>query len=254
MNFTCPSTALGLGSGERAGRLPAGPGKNRWAAGGAQERVEEVDADKAAFAAHRLVLLDPALVGKWRIRNGVNGARPFLRWSGTGEMLAQLEDEPTGRAADVEDVGKRILGNFLGVPHTNLGDIREAVVVLAPDLTPSKTAQLEPGQVLAFATAAGGRTSHAAIMARSLGIPAVVGLGEGHGVNLAQAQEAIVDGTRARWFVRGRRTGNVCGKGKGIPGTAASLNSLRNTCPNPDGRRARLLAQWLPRRPGAAGG
>lgn len=216
-----------------------------------QERVEEeVDADKAAiFAAHRLVLLDPALVGEVeaRIRDGVNGAQAiFAVVRELVEMLAQLEDEYLReRAADVEDVGKRILGNFLGVPHTNLGDIREAVVVLAPDLTPSETAQLEPGQVLAFATAAGGRTSHAAIMARSLGIPAVVGLGEGHGVNLAQAQEAIVDGTRGEVVLNPREEDweRLRERERAYRERRRHLNSLRELpAQTPDGRRVRLLA------------
>ncbi|HHY36809.1 MAG TPA: phosphoenolpyruvate--protein phosphotransferase [Firmicutes bacterium] len=166
-----------------------------------QRVAREIGEDKAAiFGAHQLVLQDPALVDEVekRIRQGTNGAQAIAAVaSELAEMLAQLEDEYLReRAGDIRDVGERILRNFLGVAEASLAHLQEPVVVFARDLTPSETAQLRPDRVLAFATIAGGRTSHVAIMARSLEIPAVVGLGEKVAAALPGAREAIIDGTR----------------------------------------------------------
>jgi len=79
------------------------------------------------------------------------------------------------RAADVRDIGKRLLKNILGLPIVDLGSITEEVILVAADLTPSETAQLNLKKVLGFITDIGGRTSHTSIMARSLEIPAIVG-------------------------------------------------------------------------------
>jgi phosphotransferase system enzyme I (PtsI) len=83
-----------------------------------------------------------------------------------------------GRAADLFDIEKRILRNLLGQRREQLRHLQEPVIVLAHDLTPSETAALDPSKVIAFATEAGGRASHTAIMAGALEIPAVVGLGK----------------------------------------------------------------------------
>ena len=79
------------------------------------------------------------------------------------------------RAADIKDIKKRILAHLLGVKVNDPSTIDEQVVIIAEDLTPSDTAQLDRNFVKGFATNIGGRTSHSAIMARSLEIPAVVG-------------------------------------------------------------------------------
>lgn len=90
--------------------------------------------------------------------------------------LEELNDEYLKeRAADVRDIGKRLLKNILGLPIVDLGSITEEVILVAADLTPSETAQLNLKKVLGFITDIGGRTSHTAIMARSLEIPAIVG-------------------------------------------------------------------------------
>src|SRR5262249_15891910 len=82
------------------------------------------------------------------------------------------------RAVDLFDIEKAILRNLLGERLENLQQLKEPVVVLAHDLTPSQTAALDPKHVHAFATEAGGRASHTAILAGVLNIPAVVGLGK----------------------------------------------------------------------------
>ncbi|NIG98765.1 MAG: phosphoenolpyruvate-protein phosphotransferase PtsI [Serratia symbiotica] len=90
--------------------------------------------------------------------------------------LEELDDEYLKeRAADVRDIGKRLLRNMLGMPIVDLSTIQDAVILVATDLTPSETAQLNLKKVLGFITDLGGRTSHTSIMARSLELPAIVG-------------------------------------------------------------------------------
>ncbi|HDU8545769.1 TPA: phosphoenolpyruvate-protein phosphotransferase PtsI [Morganella morganii] len=92
--------------------------------------------------------------------------------------LEGLDDEYLKeRAADVRDIGNRLLKNILGMPIIDLSAIAEEVILVSKDLTPSETAQLNLKKVLGFITDIGGRTSHTSIMARSLEIPAVVGTG-----------------------------------------------------------------------------
>lgn len=92
------------------------------------------------------------------------------------KMLEQLEDPYLReRASDFRDIGNRLLKNVLGIKIVDLSDIAEEVVLIANDLTPSETAQINLDKVLGFVTDIGGRTSHTSIMARSLEIPAIVG-------------------------------------------------------------------------------
>src|SRR5699024_3685251 len=95
-------------------------------------------------------------------------------------MFEAMEDNPymQERAADIKDVTKRVMSHLLGVKLPNPAMINEEVIVVAHDLTPSDTAQLDRRYVKAFVTDIGGRTSHSAIMARSLEIPAIVGTKE----------------------------------------------------------------------------
>lgn len=99
------------------------------------------------------------------------------------------------RAADLRDVGARIIRRLQGGETLSLPKMEEECVVVADDLAPSVTAQLDQDKVLGFVTAKGGETSHTAILARSLGIPAVVGLGE-EIFKFAEGELLIVDGTQ----------------------------------------------------------
>ncbi|OOR99778.1 phosphoenolpyruvate--protein phosphotransferase [Haemophilus paracuniculus] len=91
-------------------------------------------------------------------------------------MLADIDDEYLKeRAGDIRDIGNRLLRNILGMHIVDLGDIQEESILVAYDLTPSETAQLNLDKVLGFITDIGGRTSHTSIMARSLELPAIVG-------------------------------------------------------------------------------
>lgn len=99
------------------------------------------------------------------------------------------------RGSDIEHIGDRILMNLAGKGHEGISDIKEEVIVVAHDLAPTDTAQMVRGKVLGFLTDIGGRTSHTAIMARALEIPAVVGL-EDISQMVTNGDTVIVDGTR----------------------------------------------------------
>ncbi len=145
----------------------------------AAETLGEEEAQ--VFDAHLMVLSDPEMIGsiETSIRDKKTNAEAGLTevtdmFIG---MFEAMEDNPymQERAADIKDVTKRVLSHLLGVKLPNPSMIDEEVVVVAHDLTPSDTAQLDRRFVKAFVTDIGGRTSHSAIMARSLEIPAIVG-------------------------------------------------------------------------------
>lgn len=137
--------------------------------------------DKAEiFEAHLLVLNDPELISQIidKIQNEHVNAEFALQEvvNMFVSMFEALDNEyMKERAADIRDVAKRILSHLLGVTIPNPSLISEEVIMIAEDLTPSDTAQLNRQYVKGFTTNIGGRTSHSAIMARSMEIPAVVG-------------------------------------------------------------------------------
>ncbi|MFP5111086.1 phosphoenolpyruvate--protein phosphotransferase [Bacillaceae bacterium C204] len=141
----------------------------------------ELGADKAAiFEAHLLVLSDPELHSpiEDKIQSDKVNAESALKETADMfiMMFEQMDNEyMQERAADIRDVTKRVLAHLLGVQLVNPSMIAEEVIIVAEDLTPSDTAQLNKQFVLGFTTNIGGRTSHSAIMARSMEIPAVVG-------------------------------------------------------------------------------
>lgn len=142
---------------------------------------KDLGADKAAiFDAHLLVLADPELINPIsdKIQSDKVNAEYSLNETASMfiTMFEQMDNEyMKERAADIRDVTKRVLSHLLGVHIPNPSLIAEEVIIIAEDLTPSDTAQLNPVYVKGFTTDIGGRTSHSAIMARSLEIPAIVG-------------------------------------------------------------------------------
>ncbi|WP_163856502.1 phosphoenolpyruvate--protein phosphotransferase [Paenibacillus elgii] len=98
------------------------------------------------------------------------------------------------RAADIRDIGGRLLSSLRGGTQVRLSELREPVILVADDLAPSDTVQLDPRVVLAFVTRVGGKTSHTAILARSLGIPAVVGAGDALDA-VRNGETLVVDGS-----------------------------------------------------------
>ena len=143
--------------------------------------TKELGEDKAEiFAAHLLILEDPELINpiKDKIANDRVNAEFALNEVAVMfvSMFENMENQyMKERAADIKDVTKRVLANLLGVSISNPSMISEEVIIIAEDLTPSDTAQLNRKYAKGFTTDIGGRTSHSAIMARSLEIPAVVG-------------------------------------------------------------------------------
>ncbi|EXN51413.1 phosphoenolpyruvate-protein phosphotransferase [Staphylococcus aureus DAR5824] len=159
----------------------------------------QLDADKAAiFDAHLLVLDDPELIQpiQDKIKNENANAATALTDVTTQfvTIFESMDNEyMKERAADIRDVSKRVLSHILGVELPNPSMIDESVVIVGNDLTPSDTAQLNKEFVQGFATNIGGRTSHSAIMSRSLEIPAIVGT-KSITQEVKQGDMIIVDG------------------------------------------------------------
>ncbi|MBM7614394.1 phosphoenolpyruvate--protein phosphotransferase [Alkaliphilus hydrothermalis] len=152
-----------------------------------REQIQEIR-EKASteqrniLEAHIMILEDPELVKTVETKIQSEKINSEAALQTTLEMFVAIfeamEDEyMKERAADIRDVGQRLLMNLLGKEQLNLKNLKEPVILVARDITPSDTAQMDPEKVMGFLTDIGGRTSHSAIMARSMEIPAVVGLG-----------------------------------------------------------------------------
>ncbi len=146
-----------------------------------EQRLSAKEAD--VFRAHLMMLSDPMLEESVldKINNSKMNAAKAVK-EATAEIagiLASLDDEyMRERAADVKDVGGRVLDNVTGNVRVSLNNLRDEVVVFANDLTPSDTATMDMKYVKGFVTEVGGRTSHTSIIARIMGLPAIVGTGD----------------------------------------------------------------------------
>ncbi len=166
-----------------------------------QDRLREAMGAKEAliFDSHLLVLEDPVLleeVSRYIREDMVSVEYAFYQASEKyAKALAKVEDSYLSeRAADIRDVTQRVLANLMDRPtNTKLANLTEPCIVAAHDLTPTDTAMLDPAMVLGFLTKVGSRTSHTAILARSLRIPAVIGLGEAIR-ELHSEQSVLIDG------------------------------------------------------------
>jgi phosphocarrier protein FPr len=157
------------------------------------------DAQKDIFQAHLLILDDDQLVSPVLEAIERDHLSAAAAWWAAVDSLAgryRASESPIvqGRAADVLDVGRRVLAELIPESARSL-ILNEPCILAAEDLAPSETAQLDPQKVLAILTRQGGATSHTAIIARGMGIPAVVGLGAGYAA-LKDGQHVIVDGGR----------------------------------------------------------
>lgn len=145
--------------------------------------LQKLGAEKAEiFEGHLMILEDPDLLDgvEEGIKNEGLNAEYALHVTATQfiSMLEQLDDELLrGRVADIQDITSRIMSHLRGIKHIDLSTMNEECIIIAHDLTPSDTAQLNLQMVKGFITEIGSRTSHSAIMARSLEIPAIVGSG-----------------------------------------------------------------------------
>ncbi|MFB6223461.1 MAG: phosphoenolpyruvate--protein phosphotransferase [Haloarcula sp.] len=158
------------------------------------ERVGEDEA--AVFDAHIQFLEDPTIEDAVETMVGDGLPAPNAVDAAFGEHIEQFEGmdgRMAERADDLRDVRDRLLRLLTDGERVDLGDLPEGSVVLAERLTPSDTAQLDPERVAGFATVTGGRTSHAAIFARSLALPAVVGVGDRLDI-VEGGTEVVIDG------------------------------------------------------------
>ena len=133
------------------------------------------------FEAHLMLLDDIEFTGQMEMtieNDQLNAMKAVQNVTDTFVMIFDSMDDPymRERAADIKDVSKRIIANLAGKGGNGMENVGANTVVVAHDLTPSDTAQLDRSKVIGFLTNIGGRTSHSAIMARTLEIPAVVGL------------------------------------------------------------------------------
>ena len=159
------------------------------------------DVAAEVFGAHALFLSDEALLAPTRARIFSDRRNAAAAWQqAVGEMAGAyraLDDAYQGaRAADVEAVGRQVLLNLLG-EAPRAADWEAPGILVAADLAPADTAQLDPHRVMGIATAAGGPTSHSAILARTLGIPAVVAAGD-ELLAIAEGTPLLLDGETGR--------------------------------------------------------
>lgn len=146
-----------------------------------QRALKSLGEEKAAiFEGHLMILEDEELeeeIIDYLRSNKVNASVAASKIIDQQvEILSEIDDEYLKeRAGDIRDIGNRLIKNILGMHIVDLGDITEESILVAYDLTPSETAQLNLEKVLGFITDIGGRTSHTSIMARSLELPAIVG-------------------------------------------------------------------------------
>jgi phosphoenolpyruvate-protein phosphotransferase len=165
--------------------------------------VEKTGAEEAQiFEAHALFLQDPAFTGEIieRIRSEkINAERAVeLVMQNLQQTFLEMENEYfRARADDVVDVGYRLIRTLLNLPQPDFQSMKVPSIVLARDLLPSDTALMDSDLVLGFATIGGGQTSHVAILARSLGIPALVAVEEAL-VDIEPQTPCILDGLECR--------------------------------------------------------
>lgn len=165
-----------------------------------ESRLEQdADPDKAAiFGAHREILRDPDLldIASSAIDKGKSAAFAWrAAYNLYADRLAGLKNELlAARATDVRDVGRRVLEEVTG-QRREKAEIPEGTILVAEDLTPSDTASLDRARVVGFCTAAGGASSHVAIIARSLDIPAVAGI-EPRAMEIPDGSLVILDGAK----------------------------------------------------------
>ncbi|KRM65902.1 phosphoenolpyruvate-protein phosphotransferase [Ligilactobacillus agilis DSM 20509] len=162
--------------------------------------TENLGAEEAeVFEAHLTILADPELIGQIKDKINSNKVNAEAALKSVTDMFISMFESMTDnaymqeRAGDIRDVTKRVMSHLLGVTLPNPALINEEVVIVAHDLTPSDTAQLDRNFVKGFITDIGGRTSHSAIMSRTLEIAAVVGSGNATS-EVKDGDMVIIDG------------------------------------------------------------
>jgi phosphotransferase system enzyme I (PtsI) len=195
-----------------AKQVPAGGAEREQ--GRARQAVEAVGADliargnlaggeaQAVLEAQAMMAQDPELLAdvERRIAVGSSAERAvYDAFASYRALLAGAGEYLAGRVADLDDVRNRIVARLLGVPMPGVPDSDKPYVLIARDLAPADTALLDPALVLGFVTEEGGPTSHSAILARALGVPAVVALAGA--TELPEGASVAVDGSTGEVFV-----------------------------------------------------
>lgn len=157
------------------------------------------------FTSHLMVLEDPKIVK--RAKEAVRREKRNIEWilndisNELIQSLKSIDDEYLReRILDISDIHKRLIANLQKVEYESLSDLKEEVIVFASELTPSDTAVMNRNNVLAFVTNTGGRTSHTAILARALEIPALVGTNDGT-ERIKNGDTVIIDGVHGKVLV-----------------------------------------------------
>lgn len=166
---------------------------------------ESSESEAEIFQAHRMILDDPELIKE--VKGKIEGKSQCAEYAmltsakSFSEIMAAMKDEYfSARATDIMDVGNRVVRILLGIAETPSANLKTPSVIIADDLTPSDTVMLDKSLVLGFCTARGSATSHTAILARGLGIPAVAGAGS-EILQVENGVEVILDGTHGDVFI-----------------------------------------------------
>ncbi len=167
-----------------------------------EEKVKTLGEDKAQiFQAHMMILQDPEWTKEIKAKIEAENYAPTYAVHTVAEATAEMFEAMDNayfkeRAHDIRDVARRIIRIIRGEKAVDLAGAKPGTVVAAEDLTPSDTAQLKPENISGIITAIGGKTSHSAIIARTLGIPAVMGIGREAFEKLSSDDNVIVDGNQ----------------------------------------------------------
>jgi phosphotransferase system enzyme I (PtsI) len=193
---------------------------------------------RAILEAVALMAVDPILVGDARLRVSALGSPARAVWDAAGELtagLTSLGGYLAERARDVADVRDRIIAELSGMPAPGIPDRSEPYVLVARDLAPADAAMLDPATCVAVVTADGGPTSHAAILLRSMGLPAVMAA---RGVlGLADGTVVLVDGSAGKLLTD--PSPEEVERARKAPRRVRTFDGLGQTA---DGRRVRLMA------------
>ena len=204
--------------------------------------------EAAIFEAHLEILDDPELAeaAQTNIDNGQNAGQGWLAAVKTSAAtLAQLQDELlAARATDIRDVGNRVLRVLSGAEKAGPSLPADPVILIATDLTPSDTVTLNPDKVLGFCTATGGANGHTAILARALGLPAIVGAGDDV-LALANGTPVILNGDTGVLTIEPDE--DALTKAKDIrqehqARSAAELAAAQETATTQDGHQVEVVA------------
>ncbi len=167
--------------------------------------TEAGEADAEIFQAHKMILDDPELISAIKTRIESEKVNSEFAVSETAKsfaaMMAAMEDEYfAARATDIMDVANRVLRVLMNIAESPTAGLKEPSIIMADDLTPSDTVLLDKSLVLGFCIAQGSATSHTAILARGLGLPAVAGAGDAV-LTVDSGTKLIVDGTNGEVLI-----------------------------------------------------